>query len=280
MGENLSTFIEENKINEDELENAKFERVVKEWYFCLAKIIRVTSLVTILSNRAQEVRDAIKSLFENPLSLTVSLAAETNEEQLFTILKEEVNNISHGMERVYQLIWLTFLSVFKIEEKDASHNPWNLVIEAVHGETPLEEISRTYLENDKLNALTKVAMEFVHGNKDWQNIEESSSAIAKLFTSLHPFDWSDETFDLFNRRLAEISEYISADNSGASSDKPKIGVTFTGEKTIEFYKTELSPLGKMVLQNLLHQLEISGRSLSKNEKFNIVKALFKELEGQ
>ena len=237
-------------------------------------------MVTILSNRAQEVRDAIKSLFENPLSLTVSLAAETNEEQLFTILKEEVNNISHGMERVYQLIWLTFLSVFKIEEKDASHNPWNLVIEAVHGETPLEEISRTYLENDKLNALTKVAMEFVHGNKDWQNIEESSSAIAKLFTSLHPFDWSDETFDLFNRRLAEISEYISADNSGASSDKPKIGVTFTGEKTIEFYKTELSPLGKMVLQNLLHQLEISGRSLSKNEKFNIVKALFKELEGQ
>ena len=111
-------------------------------------------------------------------------------------------------------------------------------------------------------------------------IHEISEVIGLHFTSLRPQDWNDNTFDLYQTKLVEVVGDILGNNEKEINDDESINLIYNEENNevrISFHHQELSPIGNMILQNLIDQLDMAGRSLTENEKMNLLNKLIGQL---
>ena len=95
--------------------------------------------------------------------------------------------------------------------------------------------------------------------------------VAKLATGLNVGDWSEKTAEIYFERLKQFKNTAENFQRNETSDRQIIFVDDSGEKIIKrFEKIELSPRGKLLLNQITNDVAAMGQSISIQEKRQIL----------
>lgn len=265
------------------VKNADFDFIVKKWLFEFPAFVRETKLPQYIGKNTMTIRDAIKFVATNP---NVERPKEINLNNLDK-LKHIVTDVNSELRTIIiklnKNIVEEFFTVFGI--KTNSNFQANVILQYV--KSIKEEFfsaenfasSHTAFKEKEKQTLFNLLNEFDQYEEDYI-IEKMAEKIAYEFTSLLPKDWNDDTLIIFRERLIEFAEKVLKLKSNDTNIEKRKNLTYVEngvEKSVSFTEQELSPIGMMLYKTLLNQLELSGRSLSPNEKYNILNELLQNL---
>lgn len=113
------------------------------------------------------------------------------------------------------------------------------------------------------------------------NDAATAMALAKAMSSLRPGDWSSRTFEDYVRNLeSAITEVVDYQDPGLLSDSGTVSISFSSGEGAEvvrsFSEVECSPRARLLRNDILACLDEVGRSLSPEERRQVV---FEVLKG-
>ena len=131
----------------------------------------------------------------------------------------------------------------------------------------LSEENKTHLYNTTTNEFIELLYNLKNNEIDIEN------KLSRIMTGLTIEDWKDETFEVYKSELQNCKELIE-NYTDKTSDEDlliKISINENGEsKEKTFSKSEISPIGGMLLNTIDESIEEFGDSLNDNEKRSIL----------
>ncbi len=268
-------------------DNSQFKREIQSWYLELSPYLKRTNLY--LSPAAINIREKLKEIALNSnSSLDIFEENGIGKEQFKNEIKDALDQLKQAEIELENIIVRRFFDAFDInliQDRDEVeiYNNLIMIYKIITGNeySPKTETVKFY-ENPLKQQFMKLISELLDKYTEISfDMQEFVHYIAIHFTSLDQKDWNDLTLDTFHKKLNEqINQILQTDKN--TSEMGYISYMYdqlTGRK-LEYTIQELSDIAKILLQTLKSQFEISGRSLSENEKINILNELIKGITAK
>ncbi|MCH8907079.1 MAG: hypothetical protein IH840_08310 [Candidatus Heimdallarchaeota archaeon] len=260
-----------------QLSNLNFIRFVQLWFLLIPPFARRTD--KFVSTETVKIRPMFEEIaIRNQSSHSQFLeAGQQNFDKVLKILKLTVLDLEDAKENLDVFIINKYLHVKGIQKKVKLKNSWRLVVGLLYHSLTGQRIDSgsnefKILKDPRLHTFAISLLSEV------QSISDLAKLISKQFVSTDPRDWTDGTVQEFTRIL-NLQISIMGEKVIGGEDET-IEISFNHENVsnkITFYPEELSPVGDIILKTLVTNFNMSGRSLSENEKLNILNKLIKSL---
>jgi hypothetical protein len=281
---NINSEVNFEKINQ--VSNHEFERILQTWFLALTPFAQRTKNPNFISNLAIEFRDKLGDIIRNKNIYTLDLELfgleNSNNEEILKFIQNLLEELDDIDEKLGTEIMKLFFTPFNIKlvNFDADNiiaKIEDLISRITDEKILLRDISTIAFPDRSKQELFSI---FKDASSPEFSIENFIKALAKRFTSLFPKDWNDDTINVYEQRIIELAVKLldpQEINDAYSKNKLVYWENDELEKELTFSIQEISPIGQMVLKTLTHNLELSGRSLSDNEKINIINELLKSI---
>lgn len=168
----------------------------------------------------------------------------------------------------------------------------------------LEKAIRTALEIDKEVSITKelnriyeadwkekrfksfdfhtsAMLDFLENMNPNMSDEQTIQELGKIVTGFEIEYWNDskieDFYEAFSRMVLQLNNYIVQDTIGSDEIKITINVGTEQDKITQFNKTELSVKGQMMFNKMKSTVENFSKSISYEEKMQVLARLFSEI---